>query len=93
MLKNKSRSTKGLLFAFAFILTAFTGVSTITVPAMASNSPRTVAAVDREVWQSETGKCYHSKNDCGSMNPAKATKIKESQAKAKGLKKCKKCWK
>ena len=90
--KNKTHSVKGLIFTFSFILTAFTSVSTMAVPVMASGQPKTVAAADKDVWQSATGKCYHSKNNCGSMNPNKATKIKESKAKSKGLKKCKKCW-
>ena len=90
--KNNLRSTKGLLFTFAFILTTSAGVSTMAVPVMASNTPKTVAAAEREVWQSATGKCYHSINNCGSMNPNKAVKIKESKAKANGLRKCKKCW-
>ncbi len=90
---NKTRSVKSLIFTFSFILTAFTSVSTMTVPAMAAgnNTPKTVAAADREVWQSATGKCYHSRNNCGSMNPDTAKKIKESKAKSLGLKKCKKC--
>ena len=91
--KGKTLNIKGLIFTFSFILTAFTSVSTMAVPAMAAgnNTPKTVATADRDVWQSATGKCYHSKNNCGSMNPDKAKKIKESKAKSIGLKKCKKC--
>lgn len=44
------------------------------------------------VWQSATGSCYHSKNNCGNMNPQKATQITEAEAKQKGLSKCSKCW-
>ena len=47
---------------------------------------------DTLVWQSASGSCYHSKNNCGKMNPNKAKQITESEAKAKGLTKCSKCW-
>ena len=91
--KNRTRSAKSLIFTFSFILTAFTSVSTMAVPAMAAgnNTPKTVAAADRDVWQSATGECYHSRNNCGKMNPNKARQLKESEAKKKGLRKCKKC--
>ena len=44
------------------------------------------------VWKSATGSKYHSRNDCGNMNPANATQITEQQAINEGLEKCKKCW-
>lgn len=44
------------------------------------------------VWISATGSKYHSKNNCGKMNPNKATQISEDDAIAKGLEKCSKCW-
>lgn len=44
------------------------------------------------VWKSATGKKYHSVNDCGTMNPNKATQITQSQAEAMGLGRCSKCW-
>ena len=44
------------------------------------------------VWKSATGSCYHSKNNCGKMNPSKAKQISESDAKSQGLTKCSKCW-
>ncbi len=47
---------------------------------------------DTMVWKSATGSCYHSKNNCGTMNPSKATQISESDAKSLGLKRCSKCW-
>ena len=47
---------------------------------------------DQLVWKSATGSCYHSKNNCGKMNPNKATQLTESEAKAQGLSKCSKCW-
>lgn len=44
------------------------------------------------VWVSATGSKYHSKNNCGRMNPSKATQMTESQAISIGLGKCSKCW-
>ena len=44
------------------------------------------------VWISETGSKYHSKNNCGRMNPDKATQVTEQEAISMGLGKCSKCW-
>ena len=44
------------------------------------------------VWKSATGSKYHSINNCGNMNPDKATQITEAQAISQGLGKCSKCW-
>lgn len=44
------------------------------------------------VWKSARGDKYHSINNCGRMNPAKATQITEEQAINQGLGKCSKCW-
>lgn len=44
------------------------------------------------VWLSATGKKYHSVNDCGNMNPSKATQVTESEAISRGKGKCSKCW-
>ena len=44
------------------------------------------------VWKSATGSKYHSINNCGNMNPDKATQITEEQAISEGLGKCSKCW-
>ncbi len=44
------------------------------------------------VWKSATGKKYHSRNDCGNMNPDNATQITEEEAISQGLGKCSKCW-
>ncbi len=44
------------------------------------------------VWKSATGSKYHSINNCGNMNPDKATQITEEQAINGGLGKCSKCW-
>ena len=45
------------------------------------------------VWLSATGTKYHSKNDCGNMNPDKAVQTTLMKAQAKGYEKCSKCWK
>lgn len=43
-------------------------------------------------WKSATGDKYHSINNCGRMNPAKAEQITVEQAVSIGLKACSKCW-
>ena len=47
---------------------------------------------ERMVWISATGSKYHSKPDCGNMNPNKATQETEAQALSQGYEACKKCW-
>lgn len=44
------------------------------------------------VWRSATGNKYHSRNDCGKMNPDQATQITEEEAVREGLEKCGRCW-
>ena len=44
------------------------------------------------VWISATGSKYHSINNCGSMNPDKATQITRKQAEEMGYSACKLCW-
>lgn len=44
------------------------------------------------VWISATGSKYHSINNCGSMNPDKATQITRKQAEDMGYSACKLCW-
>ncbi|MGL4760233.1 MAG: ComEC/Rec2 family competence protein [Sarcina sp.] len=43
------------------------------------------------VWLSATGKKYHSKKNCGRMNPDSAREISLSDAKAQGFEDCSKC--
>ena len=43
------------------------------------------------VWISATGTKYHSINNCGRMNPSKATSMTVSQAKAAGYTPCSNC--
>ena len=50
-----------------------------------------VGTVD-QVWVSATGSKYHSRNNCGTMNPDAATQMSRSEAEAKGLTPCKKCY-
>lgn len=44
------------------------------------------------VYISETGTKYHSINNCGRMNPNRATVLSESDAINRGYSKCSKCW-
>lgn len=43
-----------------------------------------------KVWLSATGKCYHSRNNCGNMNPNKARQVTLEQAK-QSYSPCSKC--
>ena len=47
---------------------------------------------DSMVWLSATGSKYHSRNDCGRMNPSKARQVTRSEAIAEGYEACQKCW-
>ncbi len=49
-------------------------------------------AAEEQVWVSATGSKYHKIPDCGNMNPDKARQMTRSQAEAKGLEPCKKCY-
>jgi len=44
------------------------------------------------VWISATGSKYHSINNCGRMNPAKARRMTKSAAVADGYEACEKCY-
>ena len=44
------------------------------------------------VWLSATGSKYHSINNCGRMNPNKATQVTEQYAIEHGYDACSKCW-
>lgn len=44
------------------------------------------------VWKSATGDCYHRINNCGRMNPNKATQMTKEQAESQGLTACPKCY-
>ena len=89
MNKTKNRSIKGIVLSVVFTMTA---LSAAPVMAGTPAAPKAVAAANTMVWQTATGKCYHSRNNCGKTNPKNAKQITLEQAKAKGLKKCSKCW-
>lgn len=44
------------------------------------------------VWISATGSKYHNKNNCGTMNPSKASKVTLEEARRRGLDPCQKCF-
>lgn len=44
------------------------------------------------VWVSGSGSKYHSRNDCGTMNPDKASQMSKYEAELKGMSPCKKCY-
>lgn len=43
------------------------------------------------VWLSANGSKYHSRNNCGNMNPDKAEKVPLEEAQRRGKSRCKKC--
>lgn len=47
---------------------------------------------EQMVWISATGSKYHSKPDCGKMNPNNASQMSLSQAEAQGYGPCSKCF-
>lgn len=57
-----------------------------------SNSSVESTPVGGQVWISATGSKYHSKNNCGRMDPNKARQISLSEAKSRGLEPCSKCF-
>lgn len=54
--------------------------------------PQAAADAGNLVWLSETGSKYHSRNNCGRMNPDKAWQVSEKDAIAMGYEACKKCF-
>ena len=79
--------------AISFGFTACTKCNAPVV-AGAAVAPTTnaVAVPAQNVWLSATGDKYHSRNNCGKMNPNKAYQVTLEQAKAKGKSACKKCF-
>lgn len=61
-------------------------------PVIAATEPVPQQNISAMVWLSATGEKYHSINNCGRMNPAKARQIDKSTAEAQGYEACKKCW-
>ena len=60
-------------------------------PAPAADSSSSTDAT--YVYISATGGKYHKKNNCGTMNPDKATKLTVTEAEEKGYTPCKICFK
>ena len=54
--------------------------------------PAAENGTSRMVWLSATGSKYHSRNDCGRMNPSKARQVTEDEAVAQGYEACRKCF-
>ena len=63
-----------------------------TAPTKAQQTQAPTQPVGNMVWLSATGSKYHSRNNCGNMNPANARQVTESDAVSQGYEKCKKCW-
>ena len=61
-------------------------------PVVTPEPEQNVSGGDTMVWLSATGKKYHSRNDCGNMNPDKARQVTEAQAISEGMGKCSNCW-
>lgn len=57
------------------------------------NETPSVTTQSKMVWLSATGSKYHSKPNCGTMNPDKARQVTEEDAKSCGYEPCSKCWK
>lgn len=60
----------------------------------AYNPPENQASIPagEEVWLSATGEKYHSKKDCGNMNPDKAQKVSLAYVINMKIERCKNCW-
>lgn len=56
------------------------------------NTQENNAVTETMVWLSATGSKYHSKNNCGRMNPSTARQVSKSSALAMGYDACSKCW-
>ena len=71
----------------------YSSEDTASAPAVETETPDTSSDTQgRTVWISATGSKYHSRPDCGNMNPDKATQETEAQALSQGYEACKKCW-
>ncbi len=74
------------------------GAWTLDVPTQTTTATTDSTAVTNQnnnsqtCYLSATGSKYHSINNCGRMNPNKATKTTVSEAEARGYGRCSKCW-
>ena len=75
MNKTKNRSIKGIVFSVVFTMTV---LSAAPVMAGTPAAPKAVAAANTMVWQTATGKCYHSRNNYGQTNPKTIMRMKMS---------------
>ena len=55
-------------------------------------TPTKQPVTDVMVWLPATGEKYHSKNNCGRMNPSKARQVTKSEAERLGYEPCGKCY-
>ena len=60
----------------------------VKVPTVAVTTP----VATSYVWISATGTKYHIINNCGNMNPNKATRITKTEAQSRGFGACSKCF-
>lgn len=71
----------------------YSSEDTASAPAVETETPDISSDTQgRTVWISATGSKYHSRPDCGNMDPNKATQETEAQALSQGYEACKKCW-
>ncbi|GAA0070877.1 hypothetical protein UT300003_24010 [Clostridium sardiniense] len=56
------------------------------------NNNSVTKPVGAMVWKTATGKKYHRTNNCGNTNSSNASQISQSDAEAKGLGPCSKCY-
>lgn len=74
------------------------GAWTLDVPSQTTTATTNSTAVTNNqnnsqvCYLSATGSKYHRINNCGRMNPNKATQTTVSNAEAQGYGKCSKCW-
>ena len=65
---------------------------TAPAPAPAKSTGDSGSGIGDYVWISATGSKYHKKNDCGTMNPNKASRVTTEEARSRGLEPCQKCF-
>lgn len=74
------------------------GAWTLDVPSKTTNTTTNSTSVtnvnnkSQTCYLSATGSKYHSIDNCGRMNPNKATKTTVSKAQTQGYGRCSKCW-
>lgn len=66
--------------------------ATITTKSASVSNSSSSTGESGTVYLPASGNCYHSKNNCGRMNPSKARTVTEQQAISQGYSRCSKCW-